>query len=169
MSSLHITELYSEIYKRFDALTPVPFDCGRLCDKACCRGDGETGMYLFPGESRMFYYKAGFSILPTDLTYGDKTAQLLVCHRPCDRTERPLSCRIFPLIPLYRKGSTLQIIRDPRARRLCPLTHTEAVEYIDGRFIREVRRTFRLLCQIPEIAEFLDALSYVLEDFRKFI
>lgn len=166
MSTLHISELYREIYKRFDALTPVPFDCGRLCDKACCRGDGETGMYLFPGEERLFVDKPGFSVLPTELSCSYGAVQLLVCHKPCERTERPLACRIFPLIPFYRKGSTLQIIRDPRAR-FCPLTYPETVGYIEGRFIREVRHTFQLLCKIPEVAEFLDTLSYVLDDFRK--
>lgn len=166
MRHVHISELYRDIYRRFDALTPVPFDCGRLCNKACREGDGETGMYLFPGESRLFCNNKNFSVLPTEFTYGGKTAQLLVCKGPCNRNERPLACRIFPLIPLYRTGSTLQIVRDPRAR-FCPLTYPEAAGYIDAHFIREVRRTFRLLCKIPQVAEFLDALSYILEDYGK--
>ncbi len=163
---LHISEVYKDIYKRFDALTPVPFDCGALCGKLCCQGDGESGMYLFPGEERLFAGKENFSVLQTDFTVSGRAVPLLICHGPCRRTERPLACRIFPLVPLYRKGSTLEIIRDPRAS-FCPLTHRAAADCIDPRFIREVRRTFRLLLHIPAVAAYLDALSYVLEDYRR--
>jgi len=33
-------------------LTPLKgHDCGQLCSAACCKGDEQTGMLLFPGES----------------------------------------------------------------------------------------------------------------------
>ena len=54
---LNIREIYKEIYKRFDTLTPVPFDCGEHCGKLCCEGDDESGMYLFPGEKALFVGK----------------------------------------------------------------------------------------------------------------
>lgn len=165
MKGIAITELYKQIYKRFDFLTPVPYDCGALCGKLCCRGDEESGMYLFPGEEKMFAGNPNFSVMPTDFTYGEKRAKLLVCNGPCERTDRPLSCRIFPLIPLYRKGCTLEIIHDPRGR-ICPLTHPEAADCIEPDFIREVEYAFRVLVKIPEVAEFLDALSYVLEEYQ---
>ncbi len=163
---LHISELYKEIYRRFDARTPVPFDCGALCGKLCCEGDDESGMYLFPGEKKFFVGKDNFSVFSTDFMVGDKAVDLVTCHGPCKREERPLSCRIFPLVPFYRKGSTLEIIHDPRAN-ICPLTHPEAADCIDKAFIREVRRTFRLLIKIPSVERYLDALSYVLEDYQK--
>ncbi len=166
--SKKIADLYRQIYRRFDALTPVPFDCGQLCGKLCCQGDGESGMYLFPGEAKLFYGKENFSLLPTEFESGGKRVQMVVCHGPCKRTDRPLSCRVFPLIPLYRKGSTLQIIRDPRAS-ICPLTHPEASGCIDSRFAREVNYAFRVLVKVPEVAEFLDDLSYILEDYKNLL
>ncbi|MBE7036933.1 MAG: hypothetical protein E7403_06545 [Ruminococcaceae bacterium] len=166
MSSIHISKLYQEIYKRFDKLTPIPFDCGEMCGKLCCQGDSESGMYLFPGEAKLFVGKENFSIIETDFLVSDKPVELLVCHGPCKREERPLSCRIFPLIGLYRKGSTLRIIRDPRAN-FCPLTHPEAKGCLDPEFVKEVRHTFQILVKIPQVAEFLDALSYILEDYQQ--
>ena len=167
MSKIHISKLYLEIYKRLDTLTPVPFDCGEMCGKLCCQGDSESGMYLFPGEAKLFAGKENFSILSTDFEVEGKAAELLVCHGPCKREERPLSCRIFPLVPMYRKGSTLQIIRDPRAS-FCPLTHPAAKGCLDPAFIKEVRHAFSVLIQIPAVAEFVDALSYILEEYRNF-
>ncbi|MBE7034959.1 MAG: hypothetical protein E7402_02395 [Ruminococcaceae bacterium] len=163
---LPISALYKEIYKRFDELTPIPYDCGAMCGKLCCQGDDESGMYLFPGEKSLFVGKENFSVLETEFSAGGKSVELLVCHGPCKREERPLSCRIFPLIPLYRKGSTLEIILDPRAS-FCPLTHPEVAGYLDERFIRELNYCFSVLVKIPAVAEFLDALSYILEDYGK--
>ena len=163
---MNICELYQQIYRHFDDLTAVPFDCGKLCGKLCCQGDEESGMYLFPGEESLFFGKENFSVVPTDFMSGGKQVKLLVCHGPCMRTDRPLSCRIFPLIPLYRKGCTLQIIHDPRAA-ICPLTHPEAADCISKRFYTEVEYAFRLLVKIPAVAMFLDDLSYVLDDYRQ--
>ncbi len=165
MSKLAVTELYKQIYRRLDDLTPVPFDCGELCGKLCCQGDDESGMYLFPGEEKLFLGNDNFTVLKTDITSGKRAVNLLVCHGPCRRTDRPLSCRIFPLVPLYRKGCTLEIIEDPRAR-ICPLTHPEAAGCIDPVFINEVTYAFQVLLKVPEVAEFLDTLSYVLEDYQ---
>ncbi len=165
MSKLAITELYKQIYRRLDNLTPVPFDCGELCGKLCCQGDDESGMYLFPGEEKLFFGNDNFSVLKTDIESGTRAVNLLVCHGPCKRTDRPLSCRIFPLVPLYRKGCTLEIIQDPRAR-ICPLIHPEAADCIDPVFIWEVTYAFQVLLKVPEVAEFLDTLSYVLEDYQ---
>ncbi|MBE7048330.1 MAG: hypothetical protein E7393_03030 [Ruminococcaceae bacterium] len=165
---LKISEIYNEIYKKFDSLTPIPFDCGEMCGKLCCQGDEESGMYLFPGEKELFIGKENFSILPTDFYVGHTPVDLVVCHGPCKREERPLSCRIFPLVPLYRHGSTLQIIRDPRAF-FCPLTHHMATNCIQSRFVRQVTYTFRLLLHIPAVADYLDALSYILDDYQYLI
>ena len=44
--------IYLQLYKLFDDVTPVPVDCGQLCDKACCKGD-DSGMFLFPGEKEV--------------------------------------------------------------------------------------------------------------------
>lgn len=163
---MHISELYQQIYRRFDDVTPLAVDCGRLCDKLCCRGDEESGMYLFPGEERLFVNNDNFSVLPTDFKANGRQVQLLVCHGPCSRMDRPLACRIFPLFPLYKKETGLKVIADPRAA-LCPLTHPEAVPYISPKFIRTVTKAFRLLVKIPEIAAYLEAISDTFGDLEK--
>ena len=30
--------------------TPLDFDCGKICNGKCCKGDENTGMIIFPGE-----------------------------------------------------------------------------------------------------------------------
>lgn len=40
-------------------ITPLKFDCGVLCNKACCKGDKNTGMYLYPGEELMYMSSLG--------------------------------------------------------------------------------------------------------------
>ena len=37
-----------------ETLTPLKTDCGRLCQGACCQGDEQTGMLLFPGEEAFY-------------------------------------------------------------------------------------------------------------------
>ena len=162
---MKITELYKQIYRRFDNLTPIPFDCGELCGKLCCQGDDESGMYLFPGEELLFSGNDNFTVLPSEFISAGKPVQLLVCHGPCRRTERPLSCRIFPLVPYLKKGSALRVVPDPRAS-ICPLTHPEAMGCIDKEFIREVRYAFSVLSKVPEVRTFLEDLSDLLDDFR---
>jgi len=164
--SMHISQLYKQVYRRLDHVTPLPVDCGQLCDKLCCRGDDESGMYLFPGESRLFQNHKNFSILPTDFTANNRQVKLLVCHGPCTRMDRPLACRIFPLFPLYSKEKGLKVIIDPRAG-CCPLSQPEAVPYISPRFIKRVESVFRGLIKFPEIAAYLEAISDTFSDLER--
>ena len=72
-------------------LTPLAFDCGRLCGSHCCQGGADAGMRLFPGETA----DSGFTV--RDTADGGR---LLLCGGHCDRRVRPLACRIFPLFPI---------------------------------------------------------------------
>ena len=48
-----------KIYQRLDKVTPVDFDCGKLCDEVCCVYDAEDyrneelALYLLPGEEEL--------------------------------------------------------------------------------------------------------------------
>ena len=77
-----------------EAVTPLRADCGRACGHACCQPDetGRGGMLLFPGEEALYRDKAGFAV-SRDGSLGIP-ALLLTCGGSCDRTERPLSCRL---------------------------------------------------------------------------
>ena len=79
-------------------VTPLQTDCGLTCGHACCRPmEGEmTGMLLFPGEEKYYEGLEGYRM--TETSHGT----LLICSGRCDRADRPLSCRLMPLIPLIR-------------------------------------------------------------------
>ncbi len=169
---MHISEIYKSIYRFWGDTTPLFGDCGELCGKACCTSDDtdldETGMYLFPGERALFATDDNFKIVPSDFTYGDgKAADIVICKGPCTRDFRPLSCRIFPLVPYY-KNERLAVIQDPRARFLCPLAQKKALPYLDPAFLRKTEKTFRLLLKFPEVRAFLEGLTEILEDMLKY-
>lgn len=169
---MHISYIYKSIYRFWGDTTPLFGDCGALCGKACCESDAaaeeETGMYLFPGEKALFLHDSNFKVLPSEFVYGDgKRADIVICKGPCMRDLRPLSCRIFPLIPDYKNGE-LSVIQDPRAKHMCPLAQKQAMKYLSPEFIAKTEKTFRLLMQFSEVRAFLAGLSEILDDYLKF-
>ena len=49
---------WQAIYRLLDRVSPVPYDCGKLCGSACCtisgdHPDEEMGIYLYPGEEQI--------------------------------------------------------------------------------------------------------------------
>ena len=112
-----------------EAVTPLEGDCGRLCGSVCCRSmEGEeTGMLLFPGEEPA----EGMRTVKTDL------GVLAVCDGTCVREERPLGCRLFPLLPLVRSGA-IRVGVDERARGVCPLAD-QGVRALSEAFRQGVR------------------------------
>lgn len=142
--------------------TPIPADCGKLCDAACCKGD-ETGMLLFPGEAARLANVEGFKI--SRIKYMDGRAWLLICDGTCDRDTRPLSCRIFPLAPHVSEDNKVTAIPDPRARRMCPLA---TGEHLDKRFTKRVGKAFDLLSQEPKMLGFMRRISTELDELQRF-
>ena len=120
-------ETYRELYEKLDAVSPVPYDCGTLCGKACCgvsgyerpMKDDEMGLYLYPGEELLLkedpdwlrWFKE--EVEEEDITAIDDFAALfppsflgrklyfVKCKDPlhCHREDRPLQCRLFPTQP----------------------------------------------------------------------
>ncbi len=138
--------------------TPLNSDCGALCGAACCRSlEGEeTGMLLFPGEAALYADKPAFRLLET----GRGT--LLICPGVCDREDRPLACRLFPLLPLLR-GEGIRVAVDARARAVCPLRRTDACSEA---FVEAVRQAGGLLAADPEQRGFLTQLTREHDDLR---
>lgn len=170
---MQASSLYKSIYTYFGDTTPLTVDCGKLCNKACCGDcstddDDETGMYLFPGEKALFLNHPNYKVVSSDFCYGEKQADIVICKGPCERDSRPLSCRIFPLIPYYRKASGLSIVRDPRAYSVCPLSAKEAYPYLNPAFIKKAESVFRLLMNFREVRLFLEGLADILDDYFKF-
>ncbi len=166
---MHISKIYKSIYEYFDDTTPLTVDCGKPCDGACCKSDDaeETGMYLFPGEEVLFYDNPDFKVVDSEFIYDGKPVKILICKGTCDRTIRPLSCRIFPVIP-YIKTKGYDIIFDPRAKSLCPLCDLPDFSQLDKKFILKVKKTTELLMKFKETRLFLEALTDILDDYLKF-
>ena len=135
-------------------VTPLKNDCGRVCGARCCRPlDGEeTGMLFFPGEAEAYADKPGWKVLPA--ARGD----LVICPGTCGRDERPLSCRLFPLLPLIRDDGTVRVAVDLRARAVCPLAR-QGKSAMAPAFIDAVREAGEILAQSDEQAVFLDMLA----------
>ncbi|MBE6820138.1 MAG: hypothetical protein E7516_03710 [Ruminococcaceae bacterium] len=145
-----------EAYERLYHKTPLGFyNCGRLCDGLCCRGDSQ-GMWLFPYEEELFEGKEGFEICETEGNYG---YPMVLCSGECDRRERPLACRIFPLFPLVTEIDgkiNIEVIYDPRAG-MCPIARES--KPLDPSFIKEIRKAALYLIRDEKILEYLKAVS----------
>ncbi|MBR5961871.1 MAG: hypothetical protein IKZ98_12875 [Clostridia bacterium] len=143
-------------------VTPLKRDCGRVCDARCCRPlEGEeTGMLLFPGEAEAYADREDWKIRHT--ARGD----MIVCPGRCNREERPLSCRLFPLLPLIRDDGTIRVVTDLRARAVCPLAR-QGKSALDPAFIDAVREAGELLAGSDEQALFLDMLEEEQQELKE--
>ena len=56
------------IYRRLDKVSPVDFDCGKLCGEICCVYDSEEypnedlALFLLPGEELMYEERDEFEL-----------------------------------------------------------------------------------------------------------
>ena len=165
--------VYLPLYKLFDNTTPIPVDCGKLCNKACCKGE-DSGMYLFPGEREVYSLlnPDWISIEDSDFkyTHNGKTYSVPIafCNGKCDRYQRPLACRIFPLTPILDEKGKLKIINDPRGKPVCPLCKTFSLSDYDQGFLHQVEKAFTLLMKNKQFASFMTAYSDYLNEFNRF-
>lgn len=159
--------LYRKAYRILDESTPTKFDCGKLCEKKCCSGDKEKGMLLFPDEN-MIFPEAGRFLKARKEKLGEKEVSFAVCSGTCERKLRPLSCRIFPLVPYIGKDKKLTVIEDPRAKYLCPLLMCSDVIGMDKIFYKKVLNVFRFLVEDDDIRKFIEALSETLDEYIRF-
>ena len=140
--------------EKLKTLTPLNTDCGRLCGALCCaslEGD-ETGMLLFPGEEDFYEEKEGWRFVPAGKDL------LLICPGRCEREERPLACRIFPLIPVLTEDGGIAVRTDERARALCPLAR-QGKRGMNPAFVESVREIGELLAEDPRQRTFLRRLT----------
>lgn len=148
-------------YEFLENVTPVKYDCGKICDKKCCKGNDNDGMLLFPGEEEFFRESESFEVY-----YDGRYESLAVrCKGPCNRSERPLSCRIFPYL-IYEdvKNSKFAVAPDIRALDFCPLI-SEKYDF-DRKFLRALRIASAKLTVNAEIAEFIRKITGKLTDFN---
>ena len=148
-----LPETLAQARALFDDLTPLCTDCGLTCGGACCQPlEGETtGMLLFPGEEAFYADLPGYTLTATD--HG----MLLVCSGRCNRGERPLSCRLFPLLPLLRPDG-VKVATDLRARTVCPLAR-QGKDALLPAFVAAVRQAGQLLAEDAAQRDFLMQLT----------
>ena len=164
-------------------VTPLKTDCGMLCQGLCCRPmEGEmTGMLLFPGEEKYYEGREGYRMEETE------QGTLLICSGRCDRADRPLSCRLMPLIPLIREdrevgqsptnaahclqcasvasaapkavmAECIKVATDLRAKPVCPLAR-QGKDALDPDFVAAVRDVGRILAEDEKQRVFLVRLT----------
>lgn len=141
-------------------VTPLKTDCGRVCGAACCSSmEGEeTGMLLFPGEEERYEGRAGWRVIPSE------TGRLVICPGTCDREDRPLSCRIFPLLPVLRNGG-IRAVTDLRAKAVCPLAR-QGRSAMDPDFTEAVVRVGECLLRSKTQRLFLEKLTEIQEEWE---
>ncbi|MBE7033226.1 MAG: hypothetical protein E7406_03260 [Ruminococcaceae bacterium] len=161
---------YTKLYKMLENVTPLTVDCGQLCDGACCAVTDEiTGMYLFPGEKVMYDPMPEWGELhDIDFTYdGGKSVDLFTCPGKCDRSLRPLSCRIFPLVPYAKRGGELEIRMDIRGRGMCPLATAMKPCDLDALFVERVTMAMQLCMKVRDTREFIYSLSESIDQLKE--
>ena len=136
-----------------ETLTPLRTDCGLTCGHVCCRPmEGEmTGMLLFPGEEAYYEGREGYRMQATE------NGTLLICSGRCDRADRPLSCRLMPLIPVVREDG-VKVATDFRAKTVCPLAR-QGKDALDPAFVAAVREVGRILAADEQQLAFLRQLT----------
>ena len=155
MSETHAVLAAREL---LESLTPLKTDCGRLCQGACCQGDEATGMLLFPGEEALYADCTFARVVPTGFSLGGTPAQLLVCDGRCDRKNRPLACRLFPLFLTFKPDGSSRLRLDRRARAVCPLTDY-GIRALDPAFRQAARQAYDLLLANDACAAYLRELD----------
>ena len=160
----NLTELIYKAYEIIGGLTPIKnADCGKLCDKICCKSD-EAGMLLFPGEENIFDGIPGFYI--EEIEYMDTPGmKLLMCDGECERALRPFACRIFPVAPSVDKDGNVDVIPDIRGRRVCPIWD---LNHVDKNFTRVVKKAFELLAKDEIMLSVMRLISSELDELRRF-
>lgn len=166
--------LYKKVWKKLDKATPMESDCGKLCNEICCSGTENDGMLLFPGEEHLYTDKDWCSIRDTNIKLSDGyVIKLLVCNGKCPRDERPLSCRIFPVLPYLNEHGFVDFRLDPRSFGICPVAQKPDEYPVQSKFIDSLYEGFPPLLKDDRVVEFIELLSEqydeTMEVFEKFI
>ena len=153
---------YQAIYRLLDRVSPVPYDCGKLCNAACCNcghDDENLGIYLLPGEDKVHERDSDW------LTWSAENAEdyefpeswkgkvyFVRCKTPpvCPREKRPIQCRTFPLTPHIDEDGILSLIlNDSELPYECPLI-TDEME-LTPEFVKATYTAWKHLIRDPLI------------------
>jgi len=121
-------------------------------------------MLLLPGEERYYEGCSWAKIVP------DKLYKRLICGGSCDRENRPLACRIFPLVIKLngQEGGSpkANIIMDVRAWPVCPLLQSGR-KGLKIEFVNAVRMAAEHLMREDKHRAFLQQLAKELNGYEE--
>lgn len=139
-------EEYKTIYRKLDEISPVPFDCGTVCNAACCHGGDDDGIHLLPGEEAVHEANDWQSMEKNGTSFFVKCKG----SENCNRSLRPIQCRTFPLMPvLNMDGKVEMVINDMELSYSCPLIDADAE--LDKDFVKVTREIWETLAKDPDI------------------
>ena len=147
-------------YDMMSAFTPLKSDCGKLCNKACCKSCGL--MLLFPYEYELLKHQDYKFSKYTLEGFGEIYA--MTCSSTCNRENRPLSCRTFPLAPKVIEGEVF-VQLDARGRSVCELTH-KSIKSLDNEFVNAVKKTLIMLSKDDTMAQYLSATTKLVDKYK---
>jgi hypothetical protein len=137
------------------------------------------GMLLFPGEEIILDGVPGYEIIKIEYM-GVPGINLLMCRNKngCDRSLRPLACRIFPVAPdiieTGQEGGGAAVIAAPdiRGRRMCPVWNwaldSKKNRNTDKDFIAAVQKAFDLLAADKAALDLMRLISREINELRRF-
>lgn len=158
-----------KIYQRLDEVTPVDFDCGKLCGEVCCVYDAdethteELVLYLLPGEELMYEDSPDFELYYMDsseIRYPHSwkdNIYLVKCKNPprCDRSIRPIQCRTFPLVPHISKNGEFHLVLDETEFPYeCPIIRDHIK--LNANFINVTYEIWKMLISNPLVYDLVD-------------
>jgi Fe-S-cluster containining protein len=168
-----------KIYDRLDKVTPVEFDCGKLCGEICCvagsdeHGYDELALYLLPGEELMYEDSDEFELYYMDsseIKYPHSWKDqiyLVKCINPpkCDRSIRPIQCRTFPLVPHLTKNGEFHLVLDETEfPYTCPIVRDHIK--LNRDFVQVTYEVWMMLISNPLVYDLVDMDSRM-RDSRK--
>lgn len=167
-------DTFKSIYSMLDKVSPVDYDCGKLCGASCCTcQDPDMGIYLLPGEEKLFtrdedWLSWGWC-MAEDYEFPESwhgKVYFLQCTKApfCDRKNRPLQCRTFPLAPhMDEDGNLYMIYHSGELPYPCPLLNGKIP--LNEDFIKATYEAWATLIQDPLIYDLVELDSeYRIED-----
>ncbi len=156
------TYLIKKAYELLERVTPLTYDCGKLCGGKCCKGDGDTGMWLFPYEEDIIKDINGFKIKDCE---GNSGYRMVVCNGNCDRKTRPLACRIYPYFPMITDDG-FDTRADIRGIMSCPVLKDNIKTQYN--FTRQIRKVARLFSRDEELTTYIRNINQMLDEIEDF-
>ena len=163
---------YKKIYKLWEDVNPLLYDCGSMCNSTCCHITTNSKLscqylYMYPGEEQVHdksdnwltWYELDASDYDIPENWG-KTITAVRCfgEKKCVREKRPIQCRTFPLEPHLTSKNKLQLINIPyKMEYKCPLISKKMI--LNQDFIENSYKAWKLMIQDKQIYDYVKMCS----------